>query len=177
MLAEEPECGLTVIRMLETIGDLSGLTTPSLFIARVGQAFSTTYGAMRMGRLDLSGTALGSAPISATNATTTIVATAALASPPEGADGWWMVIEDVERDGYCFSDGVGTISIALMQAFVEKGILDVIPSALQVRFGGFKGMVSLDTRLKGRLLCLRRSQGKFPSDHCEVSETHIAANP
>ncbi|TKA75094.1 hypothetical protein B0A49_03357 [Cryomyces minteri] len=35
------------------------------------------------------------------------------------------------------------------------------PSALQIRFSGYKGMVSVDTRLEGETLCLRESMRKF----------------
>lgn len=61
----------------------------------------------------------------------------------------------VSRNGREFSDGVGTISKDLL-----KRVWDVYgsrrmlkPTALQIRFQGAKGLVSLDTRLKGRSYC------------------------
>ncbi|KAL1626681.1 hypothetical protein SLS54_002844 [Diplodia seriata] len=70
---------------------------------------------------------------------------------------------DVVRNGRTFSDGVGTISPALLhrvskhygQARQRK------PTCLQIRFAGAKGMVSLDNRLKGEQLILRPSMVKF----------------
>jgi len=47
-------------------------------------------------------------------------------------------------------------------------------SALQIRFGGTKGMVSLDTRLEGRRLRLRPSQIKFASDECSLEVNEVA---
>lgn len=63
----------------------------------------------------------------------------------------------VIRNGYDFSDGVGTISSDLLrkvwQVYGTKRLLK--PTALQIRFQGAKGMVSLDTRLKGERMLLR----------------------
>ncbi|CZS94939.1 related to RNA-directed RNA polymerase [Rhynchosporium graminicola] len=76
-----------------------------------------------------------------------------------------LVIEvpDVERNGRTFSDGVGTISVAMMQR-----IWDALPKAkrikpnlFQIRYRGAKGMISLDTRLPGDCMLLRPSMIKF----------------
>ncbi|PBP21236.1 RNA-binding, RBD [Diplocarpon rosae] len=71
--------------------------------------------------------------------------------------------EDVERNGRVFSDGVGTISAEMMSKIWDKlpSKKLVEPSLLQIRYQGAKGMVSIDTRLRGELLLLRRSMIKF----------------
>ena len=63
----------------------------------------------------------------------------------------------IERNGYDFSDGVGTISEALLRrVWKTYGKQRLIkPTALQIRFQGYKGMVSLDRRLPGETLMLR----------------------
>ncbi|KAH6704064.1 rna-dependent rna polymeras-like protein [Leptodontidium sp. MPI-SDFR-AT-0119] len=70
---------------------------------------------------------------------------------------------DVERNGRVFSDGVGTMSVAMMER-----IWDALPKAkpvkpclFQIRYQGAKGMISLDTRLQGDCLVLRPSMIKF----------------
>ncbi|KAM5379841.1 hypothetical protein ACJA88_005269 [Fusarium oxysporum] len=65
-----------------------------------------------------------------------------------------------------FSDGVGTISReALEEIWPYLSMRAAVPTCLQIRWGGCKGMLSLDTRLKGRVFCIRQeSMMKFPSD-------------
>ncbi|KAK4997696.1 hypothetical protein LTR66_002926 [Elasticomyces elasticus] len=73
------------------------------------------------------------------------------------------VMPDVERHGRCFSDGVGTISLELLQQVwnIFGTELSLKPTLLQIRFAGAKGMVSLDPRLSGKMLKLRASMIKF----------------
>ena len=54
-------------------------------------------------------------------------------------------IPDIERNGYCFTDGVGRISeICMQKAKLKLGVLEEEPlSALQVRIGGCKGVLAL----------------------------------
>lgn len=68
---------------------------------------------------------------------------------------------------YCFSDGCGKISLGLMQQVwrtLPRGASDLQPTALQIRYRGCKGMVSLDPSLPGRALVLRKSMLKFQCD-------------
>lgn len=67
-------------------------------------------------------------------------------------------IPDVMRVGeevYCFSDGVGRMSKGVARSIArrmwELGRLKegVIPCAVQIRFEGCKGMLTLDPRLQG----------------------------
>ena len=75
------------------------------------------------------------------------------------------LISDVERNDRVFSDGVGTLSLA-----VVYNIWDVIPqkksapTAFQIRFRGSKGMLALDTNLSGSQICIRPSMNKFESN-------------
>ncbi|KAF2200619.1 RdRP-domain-containing protein [Delitschia confertaspora ATCC 74209] len=72
------------------------------------------------------------------------------------------VVPDVERNGRCFSDGCGTISMQLLRKvwkMLPSRFLQ--PSVLQIRFKGAKGVVSLDARLRGDVLALRNSMLKF----------------
>jgi len=74
-------------------------------------------------------------------------------------------IPDVKRHGRVFSDGVGTISLGAVQA-----IHNVIPESkgwptcFQIRWGGAKGMLSLDIALRGQVFCVRPSMTKFESE-------------
>ncbi|KAJ4148758.1 hypothetical protein NW765_014449 [Fusarium oxysporum] len=76
-------------------------------------------------------------------------------------------IPDIERNGYCFTDGIGKISSFLAQLISEDMILDVIarPSAFQFRMGGCKGVLAIwpnDTKVME--VHIRESQKKFESD-------------
>lgn len=69
----------------------------------------------------------------------------------------------VQRNGRDFSDGVGTISRELLelvwQVYGTRRLLK--PTLLQIRFQGYKGMVSLDSNLHGKRLMLRENMKKF----------------
>lgn len=86
-----------------------------------------------------------------------------------------IYIEDVlteNVDGspgkYCFTDGVGTMSrelaIDISQALKNKRHRTRrrrYTAALQIRFMGSKGMLSVDHKLQGRAICIRPSMTKF----------------
>lgn len=82
------------------------------------------------------------------------------------------------KDGnHVFSDGVGTISRAALEA-----IRNSIPrtkgaaTCFQIRWGGAKGMLALDERLEGATMNVRDSMVKFQSDDTENLEICDAAN-
>jgi RNA-dependent RNA polymerase len=88
-------------------------------------------------------------------------------------------IPDIERNGYCFTDGVGKISLFSAQiTALEMGLssfADDCPSVFQFRLGGLKGVLSVDTSLKGPLIEVRPSQEKFPAAYkgleiCRISQ-------
>lgn len=66
-----------------------------------------------------------------------------------------QTVPDVTRGGYCFSDGVGRISGGLREAVAGRLIRlgrcppGCVPSALQIRYAGCKGMVALHPDLSG----------------------------
>lgn len=79
-------------------------------------------------------------------------------------------IRDVERNGYCFSDGVGTLSPSMarkIQLALAKGRQSRVSlepaSAYQIRLGGYKGMLVFDSRLIGDIVNVRPSMEKFDS--------------
>ncbi|XP_022738324.1 RNA-dependent RNA polymerase 2 [Durio zibethinus] len=76
------------------------------------------------------------------------------------------IIPDIEvtSDGidYCFSDGIGKISLPFARQVAEKCGLDWTPSAFQIRYGGYKGVVVVD-RNSFRKISLRSSMLKFES--------------
>lgn len=78
-------------------------------------------------------------------------------------------IDDVERNSYVFSDGVGRISrfLALM-AMSELKIKTPTgdpPSAFQFRLGGCKGMLTVSDKAQKLEVHIRKSQHKFEAIH------------
>ncbi|PVI03312.1 rna-dependent rna polymeras-like protein [Periconia macrospinosa] len=88
-----------------------------------------------------------------------------LFSIPLGPDA--VVIEDepdVERNGHCFSDGCGTISSELLEQVwrtLPRERRRIKPTILQIRCRGAKGVLSLDARLPGKQLRMRKSMTKY----------------
>ncbi|MEW5307231.1 MAG: hypothetical protein WDW36_009639 [Sanguina aurantia] len=88
-------------------------------------------------------------------------------------------IPDIQRNGHCFSDGVGEISLELLRlclaevSFGYESAEDV--SAIQVRFQGMKGVLCLNPNLQGKVLRYRRSMQKFVSSHSTLEVVSVAA--
>ncbi|UKZ56142.1 hypothetical protein TrVGV298_009970 [Trichoderma virens] len=79
-----------------------------------------------------------------------------------------------------FSDGVGTISWDAMEEIWDRlPMNNSAPTCFQVRLGGIKGMLSLDSRLKGKVICIRKeSMMKFPSsDQTTLGICDTASKP
>lgn len=78
-----------------------------------------------------------------------------------------------------FSDGVGTLSQELVYRIWEEiPQSKAAPTAFQIRYQGAKGMLALDSRLPGSLMCLRKSMVKFQSQERRVLEIcDIASKP
>ena len=78
-------------------------------------------------------------------------------------------IDDIERKGYLFSDGVGKISPALAEITADSLGLTrrnrEAPSVFQFRLGGCKGVLTVWPGLEGKQLHIRESQYKFPASH------------
>ncbi|KAG9562824.1 RNA-directed RNA polymerase, partial [Aureobasidium melanogenum] len=86
-------------------------------------------------------------------------------------------IRDVERNGRCFSNGCGTISLGLLRKVwpVYGTRRSLKPVILQIRQAGTKGVVSLDTRLHGDQFCVRPSMVKFTGSSSATLEVCGAA--
>lgn len=72
--------------------------------------------------------------------------------------------EDIERNGRCFSDGCGTISLELMRRVwnaLPPERREQRPTILQIRYRGAKGVLSLDSSLPGQQLHIRKSMTKY----------------
>ncbi|KAG9451073.1 hypothetical protein H6P81_011038 [Aristolochia fimbriata] len=76
-------------------------------------------------------------------------------------------IADIERNGFVFSDGIGKISMDLATEVAAKlQLMPVPPSAYQIRYAGYKGVVACwPVNNNGYQLFLRKSMDKFYSDH------------
>jgi RNA-dependent RNA polymerase len=75
------------------------------------------------------------------------------------------LINDAERNGHTFTDGVGQISPLLADLINHQLKLDdQTPSLFQFRLGGCKGVLAVTEDLKGIDIRLRNSQFKFASD-------------
>lgn len=72
-------------------------------------------------------------------------------------------IEDIERNGYCFSDGVGKMSSFLAQVIAQEMGIDAkdTPSAFQFRMGGCKGILAVWPGVEMTEVQIRKSQEKF----------------
>lgn len=83
------------------------------------------------------------------------------------------VMLDIERNGRCFTDGVGVISWEQLREVWKKFSLAGRKHAtcIQIRFQGVKGMLALDHSLQGKVVKFRESMQKFresPSKDLEV---------
>ncbi|KAJ1267762.1 hypothetical protein BS78_07G082900 [Paspalum vaginatum] len=78
------------------------------------------------------------------------------------------LLEDVEYNGYNFSDGIGKITPDLAMEVAKTLPLTnkYLPSAYQIRYAGFKGVIAVwPGQNDGIRLFLRRSMRKFESTH------------
>lgn len=77
-----------------------------------------------------------------------------------------MIIEDIERNNYCFTDGNGLVSKGLAKLINEKLSHRILPSAYQIRLAGCKGLIIIDpdSTFDQFYIKIRRSMQKFHSD-------------
>ncbi|KAF2163184.1 hypothetical protein M409DRAFT_68778 [Zasmidium cellare ATCC 36951] len=92
-------------------------------------------------------------------------------------------IDDIERNGFCFTDGAGKVSPFLARIIAHqfglKNSEHDHPSAFQFRMGGCKGILEEDPSLKGKTIQIRPSQEKFPAEFqgleiCRISQYSTA---
>jgi RNA-dependent RNA polymerase len=92
-------------------------------------------------------------------------------------------IPDIERNSYCFTDGVGKLSPFLAQmAAQELGLANAFddpPSLYQFRLGGCKGVLALDPKITGSEVHIRPSQQKFEAEFTglEIIRSSALATP
>ncbi|PKU68673.1 probable RNA-dependent RNA polymerase 2 [Dendrobium catenatum] len=84
------------------------------------------------------------------------------------------IIDDIycDADGikYCFSDGIGKVSLSLAEQIAQRFGMNRTPSAFQIRYGGYKGVIAVD-QTSFRKLSLRPSMLKFDSKNTMVNIT------
>jgi RNA-dependent RNA polymerase len=94
-----------------------------------------------------------------------------------------VMIPDIKRNGFVFTDGVGKLSpfLAIMAA-QELGLANPFadpPSLFQFRLGGSKGVLAVDPNLNGSEVHIRPSQYKFqaPYTGLEIIRSSSFATP
>lgn len=78
------------------------------------------------------------------------------------------MIEDIERNSYCFTDGCGLVSKGLAKLISERQEkLDFVPSGYQIRMAGCKGLIIIDPQSTNEqfYIKIRPSMKKFECDH------------
>ena len=78
------------------------------------------------------------------------------------------------HDGYAFSDGCGVMGLNVALKIKEQFGLRHVPGAVQIRLGGIKGMLSLNTDFHNDSIGVRPSMIKFPSDHRVLEVKRVA---
>ncbi|PNY29213.1 RNA-dependent RNA polymerase 1 [Tolypocladium capitatum] len=79
-----------------------------------------------------------------------------------------------------FSDGVGTVSRdAMEEIWNALPMRSAAPTCFQIRWAGVKGMLGLDSSLRGKVICVRKeSMMKFPSrDLGDLGICDVASRP
>lgn len=83
-------------------------------------------------------------------------------------------IDDIELGDYCFTDGCGLISKQLAQLLVQRRNIvfrnkRYLPSVFQIRYRGYKGVLTIDPRMSGKTqVKFRQSMKKFTA-HGDLS--------
>ncbi|RDB21068.1 putative RNA-dependent RNA polymerase 1 [Hypsizygus marmoreus] len=136
-----------------SLGDFQGtelLQCPSKYAARLAQAFTATDPSVKVRRDQ------------------------------------WEEVDDLGKEPHLFTDGVGTISrklgnqiwASLCAGRRDHGENSVQPSAYQIRFLGYKGVVGVDEQLDkdpmGIMMRLRKSMRKFENSKAEEADIEIA---
>ncbi|KAI6110431.1 RNA dependent RNA polymerase-domain-containing protein [Pisolithus croceorrhizus] len=146
---QHPTEGLVTAESIRaSLGNFEGvINSPSRYGARMAQAFTATDSSVRLHQSQ------------------------------------WSEMSDIEQNGIVFTDGVGTISQGLAtliwhtlhESDSGNAANAVQPSAYQIRFLGYKGMVVVDPLLEGIHMCLRPSMKKFDVRGRDYAEIEIAS--
>uniref|UniRef100_A0A6M2D4D9 RNA-dependent RNA polymerase n=1 Tax=Rhipicephalus microplus TaxID=6941 RepID=A0A6M2D4D9_RHIMP len=125
------------------MGDFSGISSTAKKMARMGQCFSSTEESVKVPLLSDSVLEVPDIKGKKNSAT---------------------------NEQYIFSDGIGMISAELLGEVHKKLKFLETPSAIQIRYAGYKGMLCLNPSLPGRQLVLRASMRKFNCVNSEYIE-------
>ncbi|KAG7442680.1 RdRP-domain-containing protein [Guyanagaster necrorhizus] len=85
-------------------------------------------------------------------------------------------IPDIEHHGYNYTDGVGNCSVELAEMCAKALGNTTSPSAVQIRMGGYKGVLSVLPRLRGTHVRVRPSMRKFASRNTELGVMKISTH-
>ncbi|KAI9813869.1 MAG: hypothetical protein M1832_006081 [Thelocarpon impressellum] len=128
---------LNAEKIRDWMGNFTSIRTPAKYAARLGQCFSTTR-AIHGARVQL-------------------------IEIPDRVKTFATKSELVAESN--FTDGVGKISEFIAQMVGGELHLPSVPSVIQFRLGGCKGVLAVWPETKGRQLQIRPSQYKFPALH------------
>ncbi|KAK8770199.1 hypothetical protein V5799_013336 [Amblyomma americanum] len=132
------------------MGDFSGIASTAKKMTRMGQCFSSTEESVQVPLLS--------------NSVREVPDILGLKHP-------------VTDEHYIFSDGIGMILPGLLKEVTEKIGLTVSPSAIQIRYAGYKGMLCVNPLLSGRQLVLKKSMRKFNCVNSECIEVIKISTP
>ncbi|KAK0462914.1 RNA dependent RNA polymerase-domain-containing protein [Desarmillaria tabescens] len=85
-------------------------------------------------------------------------------------------VEDIQHGGYNYTDGVGNCSAELADQCAKALGNTASPSAVQIRMGGYKGVLSVLPHLQPNHICMRPSMRKFASDSIELGVMKISTH-
>ncbi|XP_048135418.1 RNA-dependent RNA polymerase 1-like [Rhodamnia argentea] len=134
-----PINGCTAATIREKMGEFSQIRNVAKYASRLGQSLSSSTETLNVGRHEVE------------------------------------VIPDVEVKSYVenihyvFSDGIGKISEELARKVARKcSFKSYTPSAFQIRYGGYKGVVAVDPTSYVKL-SLRKSMAKYESNETKLN--------
>ncbi|XP_030468170.1 RNA-dependent RNA polymerase 1-like [Syzygium oleosum] len=134
-----PTNGCTAETIRAKMGDFSEIRNVAKYASRLGQSLSSSTETLNVGRREVE------------------------------------VIPDVEvksyveNKDYIFSDGIGKISGEFARKVARKcGFKGYTPSAFQIRYGGYKGVVAVDPTSCVKL-SLRKSMSKYESNETKLN--------
>ncbi|XP_027151290.1 probable RNA-dependent RNA polymerase 1 [Coffea eugenioides] len=129
---------LTAADIRRWMGDFSEIRNVAKYAARLGQSFGSSRETLNVGRHEIE-----------------------MIPDIKVRDAYRSTVE------YVFSDGIGKISAQFARQVATKYGLSYTPSAFQIRYGGFKGVVAVDPT-SSKKLSLRQSMKKYESNNTKL---------
>ena len=84
-------------------------------------------------------------------------------------------IPDIQRNGFCFTDGVGKMSPFVADLVSHELKLANTPSLFQFRMAGCKGVLVVDPTITGKTIHTRPSQNKFKADYSNLEIIRVSS--